>query len=127
MPHFLPDIFIYIFYVNKSTFYYQFLSSHFVNTITKHLRTFLIDSDESSIDISVTISFRKVKLLFEMPKNEKTKNFISELHRISEGEYCFVCLYCIIKKKTNLVPQLRGWRCKFLQRRLTNNFKKITT
>lgn len=44
-----------------------------------------VDSDENCLDISVTITFHKEKLHFELISSDKTKYFISELHRIYES------------------------------------------
>lgn len=47
-------------------------------------------------DISVTVTFRKVKLLFEMMTSEKTRSFISELHKISESNIVSSVLMCFL-------------------------------
>ncbi|XP_065223598.1 type II inositol 1,4,5-trisphosphate 5-phosphatase [Planococcus citri] len=43
------------------------------------------DIEENCVDISMTVTSRKNKLLFEMMSGDKTKHFISELHRIAES------------------------------------------
>lgn len=45
------------------------------------------DIDENCVDISMTVTSRKTKLLFEMVSGDKTKHFISELHRIAESMF----------------------------------------